>query len=228
MELNIPNHVAIIMDGNGRWAKKRGMPRNYGHKKGAETLLKMVEYAALQKINYLTVYAFSTENWKRPKEEVNFLMELPFAFFDEINKKFKNKNIKVKVIGFIEQLPEKLANKIKEIEETTKDNTGLTFSIAFNYGSIDEIIHAVNFVVENNIKVDKDNFRNYLVSKDLPDVDLLIRTSGEQRISNFLLWQIAYSELVFFETLWPDFSKKEFLNAIEIYSNRDRRYGGLK
>lgn len=228
MELNIPNHVAIIMDGNGRWAKKRGMPRNYGHKKGAETLLKMVEYAALQKINYLTVYAFSTENWKRPKEEVNFLMELPFAFFDEINKKFKNKNIKVKVIGFTEQLPEKLANKIKEIEETTKDNTGLTFSIAFNYGSIDEIIHAVNFVVENNIKVDKDNFRNYLVSKDLPDVDLLIRTSGEQRISNFLLWQIAYSELVFFETLWPDFSKKEFLNAIEIYSNRDRRYGGLK
>lgn len=228
MELNIPNHVAIIMDGNGRWAKKRGMPRNYGHKKGAETLLKMVEYAALQKINYLTVYAFSTENWKRPKEEVNFLMELPFAFFDEINKKFKNKNIKVKVIGFVDQLPEKLANKIKEIEETTKDNTGLTFSIAFNYGSIDEIIHAVNFVVENNIKVDKDNFRNYLVSKDLPDVDLLIRTSGEQRISNFLLWQIAYSELVFFETLWPDFSKKEFLNAIEIYSNRDRRYGGLK
>ena len=228
MNNKIPNHVAIIMDGNGRWATKRGMPRNIGHKKGAQRLLKVVEYALELNIKFLTVYAFSTENWKRPEAEVKYLMDLPFAFFGEIERKFKSKNIKVKVVGFRDGLPEKLIKKINEVEENTKNNDGMTFSIAFNYGSQDEIVDAVNYLVDNKININKSTFKNYFTSKDLPDVDLLIRTSGEQRISNFLLWQLAYSELHFTKTLWPDYSKKEFVSAIEDYSNRDRRYGGLK
>ncbi len=226
--INLPTHVAIIMDGNGRWAKMRGYPRNLGHRKGAQSLNKIVKYANKIGIKYLTVFAFSTENWKRPKEEVDYLMKLPFEFLDRYDKSFKNENIKLTVIGKKEGLPQALVDKIIEIENKTKTNTGLNFIIALNYGSQDEIIDAINYILENNIKVTKETFSNYLYTKDIPNVDLLIRTSGENRISNFLLWQIAYSELYFTDVLWPDFNQKCFDEALLDYSKRERRFGGLK
>lgn len=224
----LPNHVAIIMDGNGRWAQKRGLPRNYGHKKGAQRLLNLVKYANKLNIKYLTVFAFSTENWKRPEQEVNYLLKLPFEFLNKIDKEFNNLDIKVSIVGFRNNLPQEVIDKIDEIEAKTRDNKGLHFTVAFNYGSQDEIINTVNYLVDNNIKVTKENFSKYLLTKELPDVDLLIRTSGEYRISNFLLWQIAYSELYFTDVLWPDFSNKHFDKSLEEYRKRDRRFGGLK
>lgn len=225
---NLPQHVAIIMDGNGRWAQKRGLPRNMGHRKGAEALSKIVKYSKEKGIKYLTVFAFSTENWRRPKSEVDYLLKLPFAFLDKFDKEFGKDNIRINVIGRKEGLPLELISKIIETEKKTEKNDGLVFTIALNYGSQDEIIDAINYIKTNNIEVTKENFNNYLYTKDLPDVDLLIRTSGEYRLSNFLLWQIAYSELYFTNVLWPDFNKKAFDDALLDYSKRERRFGGLK
>lgn len=226
--VNMPQHVAIIMDGNGRWAQQRGLPRNMGHRKGAETLNKIVKYSKQKGIKYLTVFAFSTENWRRPQSEVDYLMKLPFEFLNRFEKDFGNENIRIKVIGKKEELSSELISKINEVEKKTENNNEFTFIIALNYGGQDEIIDAINYIKDNNIEVTKENFHNFLYTKDIPDVDLLIRTSGEYRFSNFLLWQIAYSEFYFTNILWPDFNKKAFDDALLDYSKRERRFGGLK
>lgn len=225
----LPNHIAIIMDGNGTWARKRGLPRNYGHKRGAKTLMDLVYYANEIGIKFLTVFAFSTENWKRPKEEVDFLMSLPIDFINENKDKLKSDNIKISLIGRRDRVNEDLKAKIIEIEEETKNNTGLHFVIAFDYGAHDEMIRAVNTIIKDKIQnVDQEIFEKYLDTKEISNVDLLIRTSGQIRISNFLLWQIAYSELYFTETLWPDFTIKEFNKSLLEFQKRDRRFGGIK
>lgn len=225
----LPNHVAIIMDGNGTWARKRGLPRNYGHKRGAKTLSELIIYANEIGIKYLTVFAFSTENWSRPKKEVDYLMKLPIDFIKENEDLLEKDNVRFRCIGYREQLSLELQTKIQEAEDKTKDNQGLCFIIAFNYGSYDEIVRAVNNIIQDDLKnVDIDTLKSYLYTKDIPDVDLLIRTSGQLRISNFLLLQIAYSELYFTNTLWPDFDKTAFNKALEEYAIRERRYGGIK
>lgn len=223
----LPNHLAIILDGNGRWAKKRGLPRNLGHKQGVETLIKIVRYCSDLGIKNLTVYAFSTENWNRPQKEVDYLMNLLEEYFVGIEKKLRNRNIKLKVIGEKNRLSDKLLKQINDVQENTKNNTGMIFNIAFNYGSKDEIINAVKQMVNDNVLITKENLDNYLYTSESGNVDLLIRTSGEQRISNFLLWQIAYSEFYFTDVYWPDFNEKELDKALEIYQGRDRRFGGL-
>ena len=224
----LPNHLAIILDGNGRWAKKRGLPRTMGHRQGVETLVKIVRYCSEIGIKNLTVYAFSTENWNRPEQEVNYLMNLLEEYFKGLGKKLKNRNIKLKVIGEKTRLSDKLISIINEVQEETKNNTGMIFNIAFNYGSKDEIINAVKNMVNDNVTITKENLDNYLYTNESGNVDLLIRTSGEQRISNFLLWQIAYAEFYFTDVHWPDFKEKELEKALENYQNRDRRFGGLK
>ena len=232
---SIPRHVAIIMDGNGTWAKKRGLPRNMGHRKGAKTVVDITKAANELKIEYLTVFAFSTENWSRPKEEVEYLMSLPQTLLSEYKDDMKNDNIKFKVIGSHKGLSLEQIEKIEEAERETANNTGLNLIVAFNYGSQDEIIEAskniVNDILKNKLNLQdltKEKFSEYLYTKDIPSVDLLIRTSGQYRISNFLLWQISYSELYFTKTLWPDFKKKDLEKAILSYKGRDRRFGGIK
>ena len=222
------NHLAIILDGNGRWAKKRGLPRTMGHRQGVETLVKIVRCCSDIGIKHLTVYAFSTENWNRPEQEVNYLMNLLEEYFKGLGKKLRNRNVKLKVIGEKTKLSDKLISIIDEVQEDTKNNTGMIFNIAFNYGSKDEIINAVKNMVNDNVTITKENLDNYLYTNESGNVDLLIRTSGEQRISNFLLWQIAYAELYFTDVHWPDFKEKELEKALEDYQNRDRRFGGLK
>ncbi|NLL93816.1 MAG: isoprenyl transferase [Clostridiales bacterium] len=230
--MRIPNHVAIILDGNGRWAKKHLMPRNYGHKKGAQTVETICEDAFNIGIKYLTVYAFSTENWNRPEKEVSALMKLLEDYLtDSIVRSTKN-NMKVRIIGDKSKLREVLQEKISLLEDATRNNTGLNFTIAINYGSRDEMIRAVKKMASdvsmNKLAVtditDK-IFETYLDTNDIPDPDLLIRTSGEQRLSNYLLWQLAYTEFYFTDCLWPDFDKFELLKAVEQYNKRDRRYG---
>lgn len=226
---NIPDHVAIIMDGNGTWAKKRGLPRNFGHRQGAKTLIDLILFANEIKISYLTVFAFSTENWSRPKEEVDFLMKLPMDFLDEYQDKFMNSNIKFLAIGKIEGLPLALQTKIREFEEKSKNNRGMTFLLAINYGGHEEIVHAANVLLkQNKQEITQEDFSNALYTKDIPNVDLLIRTSGQMRISNFLLWQLAYSEFYFTDVLWPDFNEKQFIKALKAYESRERRFGGVK
>lgn len=224
----IPNHIAIILDGNGRWAKKRGLPRNLGHRQGVETLIKIVRCCSDIGIKNLTVYAFSTENWNRPEQEVNYLMNLLKEYFIGLEKKLRNRNIKLKVIGEKTRLSNELIQIINEVQENTKNNTGMIFNIAFNYGSKDEIINAVKNMVNDKVLITKENLDQYLYTNESGNVDLLIRTSGEQRISNFLLWQIAYAEFYFTDVYWPDFKESELEKALEIYQNRDRRFGGLK
>lgn len=231
----LPIHVAIIMDGNGRWAKGRGLPRELGHKKGSETLLKTIEYANELGIKYLTVFAFSTENWSRPKKEVDYLMNLASYMFDNNQRKFKKTNIKTNVIGDLKRLPEKLQVKIDEAMLRSKDRDGIVFTVALSYGSREEITSAAKKMSEDIVngkldinQVNEEIFGSYLYTHNLPDVDLLIRTSGEKRISNFLLWQISYSELYFTDTYWPDFSKIEFDKALDFFSKSERRFGGLK
>lgn len=230
--MRIPNHVAIILDGNGRWAKKHLMPRNYGHKKGAQTVETICEDAFNIGIKYLTVYAFSTENWNRPEKEVSALMKLLEDYLtDSIVRSTKN-NMKVRIIGDKSKLSEVLQEKISLLEDATRNNTGLKFTIAINYGSRDEMIRAMKKMASdvsmNKLAVtditDK-IFETYLDTNDIPDPDLLIRTSGEQRLSNYLLWQLAYTEFYFTDCLWPDFDKFELLKAVEQYNKRDRRYG---
>ena len=230
----IPTHVAIIMDGNGRWAKKRNMPRVKGHYEGMQTVKKITKYASKLGIKYLTLYAFSTENWARPKEEVNYLMDLPEKMFSSFMPELMENNVKVEVIGVIEKVPENTRKAVNDAIEQTRNNTGLKLIFALNYGSKDEIISAVK-TIASDVKSDKYNIEEIteqtlsrnLFTANTPDPDLLIRTSGEQRISNFLLWQIAYSEFIFTKVAWPDFTEEEFYSSLLEYQNRDRRYGGL-
>ena len=228
----LPKHVAIIMDGNGRWAKKRGKARVFGHKKGVETVHKIVEAAGEIGIEYLTLYAFSTENWNRPKDEVDSLMMLLVSTIkSEINTLIKN-NVRLLTIGNSNDLPKKVNKKINEAIDKTKNNTGLNLVIALSYSSRWEIINAVknigNQIQQKKINVEDINnelFDKFLTTSKIPDPELLIRTSGEYRISNFLLWQIAYSELYFTNKLWPDFEKEDFFEAISNYQSRERRFG---
>ena len=233
--LKIPAHVALILDGNGRWAKKRGLPRQMGHKKGCETVEQIVEDAARLGIKYLTVYGFSTENWKRPEEEVGALMQLFRYYTKRLLKIATTSNVRVKMIGERSRFAQDIIDGINQLEEQTKENTGLTFIIAVNYGGRDEITRAVRKVMADcregkitEAEMNEAMFASYLDTAEIPDPDLLIRTSGELRLSNYLLWQLAYSELYVTDCLWPDFNKEELLEAIRHYSRRDRRFGGVK
>lgn len=231
----IPNHVAIILDGNGRWAKKKGMPRTYGHVKGCENLEKICSVAKELGVKYLTVYAFSTENWKRSKEEVDALMKLFRNYMKKCIKISRDNKMQVRVIGDPTAFDPDLQEKIKELEEYSSQYDELYFQIALNYGSRDEIKRAVQKMAEdvkaeklNPEEISEQTISDYLDTKGLPDPDLLIRTSGEERLSNFLMWQLAYTEFYFTDVPWPDFSKEELEKAIEQYNSRDRRYGGIK
>lgn len=233
--MNIPNHVAIILDGNGRWAKAKGMPRNYGHVQGAKTVEKICEEAWRMGIHYLTVYAFSTENWNRPADEVEALMTLLRNYMKTCLKTAAKNNMCVRVIGDKSRLDEDIRKRIEELEGSTKDNTGLHFQIALNYGGRDEIRRAVMKLAEEvregrlwPEQITEDVISDTLDTAGIPEPDLLIRTCGEQRISNFLLWQLAYTEFYFTPVAWPDFSKEELEKAVEAYNHRDRRYGLVK
>ena len=233
--MNVPRHVAVILDGNGRWAKSKGMPRNYGHAQGSKNVEKICEEAWRMGIKYLTVYAFSTENWSRPKDEVDALMKLLRNYLKTCLKTAAKNDMKVRVIGDKTRLDDDIRSRIAELEEATKNNGGLNFQIALNYGSRDEIVRAVQRIAAD-VRVGKmepeditsEVISSYLDTHDIPDPDLLIRTSGEERLSNFLLWQLAYSEFYFTDVLWPDFTKEDLVKAIEQYNARDRRYGGVK
>lgn len=224
----LPRHVAIIMDGNGRWAKERGFSRNEGHKKGSEVVKKITNYAEKLGIEYLTVYAFSTENWKRPQDEVDGLMNLLRRYLKNHIKDTKKNNAKFRVIGDRIGLPQDIQNQIKELEGLTKDKSGICINIAINYGGRDEIIRACRHMIEARVEpnaLNEELFESFLDTKGIPDPDLMIRTSGEMRTSNYLPWQLAYSEFYFTPCLWPDFTTKEFDKALEEYSNRKRRFG---
>ena len=219
--MNVPQHIAIILDGNGRWAKAKGMPRNYGHVQGSKNVEKICEAAYKMGVKYLTVYAFSTENWSRPKSEVDALMKLLRNYMKTCLKTAEKNRMRVRVIGDKTGLDEDIRTRIKELEEASKNNDGLNFQIAINYGSRDEMIRAMR-------KMTKDCADGRFAPDGIPDPDLLIRTSGELRLSNYLLWQLAYTEFYFTDVPWPDFSKEELEKAIEQYNSRDRRYGGIK
>ncbi|SHI35535.1 undecaprenyl diphosphate synthase [Parasporobacterium paucivorans DSM 15970] len=229
--MKIPRHVAIILDGNGRWAKKRFMPRNFGHIAGARNVETICRAAYDAGIEYLTVYAFSTENWNRPADEVGSIMELMRSYLKDSIEKSRKNNMVVRVIGDRSRLDEDIKKMIEVLEEDSSRNTGLNFTIALNYGGRDEIIRAINRILsepEGRIKeVDDETFSRYLDTAQIPDPDLLIRTSGEERLSNFLIWQLAYAEFYFTDVLWPDFDKKELLKAIVSFNKRDRRFGGI-
>lgn len=234
MEQKMPNHVAIIMDGNGRWAQKRGLKRTKGHQKGAEVLKKISEYVYDKKIKVLSVFAFSTENWKRDKEEVDYLMDLFLKAFKDNFDAVKKKGVKVVFSGLKDKLSDKVVKAMKKMSEETKNNNNGVFNICLNYGGQDEIVNASKKISEDVLNgnlsindINKDSFGKYLFN-DLPPIDLLIRTSGEYRISNFMLWQMAYAELYFTDVLWPDFDEKQMDKAIEVFNNRDRRFGGVK
>lgn len=232
--MRVPNHIAIILDGNGRWAKKRGMPRSYGHVKGCENLEDICEVAKELGVKYLTVYAFSTENWKRSKEEVDGLMKLFRNYLKKCIKISQKNNMRVKVIGDVSAFDPDIQESIAKLENFSKDFTELHFQIALNYGSRDEITRAVNRMLEDQkagkleTPVEEETISNYLDTAGIPDPDLMIRTSGELRLSNYLLWQLAYTEFYFNDVPWPDFKRDELVKAIEKYNERDRRYGGVK
>ena len=232
--MRVPNHIAIILDGNGRWAKKRGMPRSYGHVKGCENLEDICEVAKELGVKYLTVYAFSTENWKRSKEEVDGLMKLFRNYLKKCIKISQKNNMRVKVIGDVSAFDPDIQESIVKLENFSKDFTELHFQIALNYGSRDEITRAVNRMLEDQkagklaTPVEEETISNYLDTAGIPDPDLMIRTSGELRLSNYLLWQLAYTEFYFTDVPWPDFKRDELVKAIEKYNERDRRYGGVR
>ena len=233
--MNVPNHIAIILDGNGRWAKERGMPRTYGHVKGCANLENICYDIKDLGVKYLTVYAFSTENWKRSREEVEALMKLFCSYLKKCIKISKKNNMRMKVIGDITAFAPDIQQSVRELEEYSKDFDGIYFQLALNYGSRDEIRRGMQKMAQDvkDGKVEPDSIteetiESYLDTAGVPDPDLMIRTSGEQRLSNFLLWQLAYSEFYFTPVAWPDFNKKELIKAIEKYNQRDRRYGGVK
>lgn len=233
--MKVPQHVAIILDGNGRWAKSKGMPRNYGHAQGSKNVERMCEEAYRMGIKYLTVYAFSTENWNRPQDEVDALMKLLRNYMKTCLKTAAKNDMKIRVIGDLGRLDDDIRGRIAELIEATKDNKGLNFQIAINYGSRDEMVRAARRLAEDCAsgkigpdEIDETLFERYLDTHGIPDPDLLIRTSGEQRLSNYLLWQLAYTEFYFTDVLWPDFTKEELVKAVTQYNARDRRYGGVK
>lgn len=234
-ETKLPRHVGIIMDGNGRWAKMRGMPRTYGHKAGAKAFREIVQHCFQRHIPYLTVYAFSTENWKRPKDEVDAIMKLLGEYLDEAFKhEEENKDACVKILGDIAPLAPQLQEKILRLEEQSKDRTGITVSIALNYGGRDEIVHGMRGLarrVQEGVlapeEITEEMVSGSLYTAGQPDPDLIIRPSGELRLSNFLIWQAAYAEFVFMDVLWPDFGPKEFDAALEEYAKRSRRFGAV-
>jgi len=228
----LPKHVAIIMDGNGRWAKKRNLPRTAGHRQGIKTVEKIVEAAAKLGIKVLSLYAFSTENWNRPKTEINMLMGALANFLKHQANKLTKNNIKLLLMGDIDKFPVSLKNLLMDVQDKTKGNTGLIVNLALNYGSRFEILKAVKNIAEEakmgNLgidEIDENKFSQFLYTKGLPDPDLLIRTSGEIRISNFMLWQLSYAELYFCKKFWPDFTEDDFKNAIKEYQKRERRFG---
>lgn len=232
MEELLPKHIAIIMDGNRRWAKKKMLPVKMGHKEGAETLKKVVRYANKRGIQYITVYAFSTENWKREKEEVDSLMALLENYLDAFSKEADTENIVIRVIGRRKELSQNLLDKIDNVVESTKNNTGIIFTIALNYGGRDEVVNAVRTIAqdikENKIlpeNINEELVSNYLYTKGMPDPDLMIRTSGELRTSNFLPWQLVYSEFLFLDKLWPDFTEEDLEDAIQVFTKRNRKFG---
>lgn len=232
---HIPTHIAIIMDGNGRWAKKRFLPRTAGHKAGVETIRQIVKECSKLGVKHLTLYAFSTENWKRPKLEVDTLMNLLSTYLkNEISELHKN-NVKVTAIGQIEDLPKVCQSELDKAMDLTKDNTGVNLNLALNYGSRADIKNSVIDIVKacksgkiNIEDITEDTIKDYLSTKSIPDPDLIIRTSGEERLSNFLMWEAAYSEFYFTDIHWPEFNKEELRKAIRVYQSRDRRFGGLK
>ena len=233
--MNVPQHIAIILDGNGRWAKAKGMPRNYGHAQGSKNVEKICEEAWRMGIKYLTVYAFSTENWSRPENEVAALMKLLRNYMKTCLKTAAKNDMKSRVIGDIEPLDDDIKSRIRELEAATTDNGGLNFTIALNYGSRDELTRAAQKMAkdcaEGKIKaeeIDESVFETYLDTHGIPDPDMMIRTSGEQRLSNYLLWQLAYSEFYFTDVPWPDFTKEELVKAIEEYNHRHRRFGKVE
>lgn len=233
-EQRIPSHVAIIMDGNGRWAKKRALPRIAGHHEGMKVVRRITKLANELGVKTLTLYAFSTENWKRPKMEVDYLMKLPEEFLGTFLPELIEENVRVEMMGYKENLPSHTLNAIEKAMKQTKDNDGLILNFALNYGSRAEIIDAVKRVLDdyksgiiNEDMISEDVFSRYLMTEGIPDPDLLIRTSGEIRLSNFMLWQLAYTEFYFTDVLWPDFSEQNFIAAIETYQNRQRRFGGV-
>ena len=233
--MKIPEHVAIILDGNGRWAKSKGMPRNYGHTVGAKNVETVCRAADELGIKYLTLYAFSTENWNRPQSEVDALMKLLESYLKTCIKTADKNNMRVRVIGEIERLSEAFQKRIRELEAASSTNTGLNLTIAINYGSRDEIRRGMQQMARDvkagrvdPEQVDEALIANYLDTRGIPDPDLMIRTSGEQRLSNYLLWQLAYAEFYFTDVLWPDFSAKDLQDAVDFYQGRDRRFGGIK
>lgn len=229
----VPTHVGVIMDGNGRWAKKRGLPRKFGHREGAKTFRTIARNAKSLGISYITFYAFSTENWKRPKDEVDAIMDLFDKYLDEVND-FIDENIRVRFIGDRTMLKPELQKKMEHVEEISKDFDSMTLILAINYGGRDEITHAVKSIAQD-VKsgvldidsINADLIQSRLYTEEIPDVDLIIRPSGEQRLSNFLIWQSAYAEYYFTNILWPDFSKKDLEKAVLTYSERNRRFGGV-
>lgn len=224
--MKIPKHIAIIMDGNGRWASERNLPRIIGHKVGSESVREIIRVCLELGIEYLTLYSFSTENWQRPKEEIKGLMELlKFLLKNEVDELIK-RGVSIRAIGKLDYLPNDVKDELFKAIEKTKNNNKLKLYLALSYGGRQEILDAVNKIIKSKLKsIDEENFRNFLYDPTLPDPDLLIRTSGEYRISNFLLWQISYSELYFTKTLWPEFRREEFIKAIEDYSKRKRKFG---
>lgn len=233
--MKVPNHIAIILDGNGRWAKSKGMPRSYGHIKGCANLESICDDIKDIGVKYLTVYAFSTENWKRSREEVEGLMRLFRSYLKKCKKSAAKNKMRVKVIGDISAFDKDIQESVRDLEEFSKDFDQLFFQIALNYGGRDEIIRGVRRLAQEAVdgkvnpeEISEDMFENYLDTAGIPDPDFLIRTSGEQRLSNYLLWQLAYTEFYFTDVAWPDFHKPELLKAIEKYNERDRRYGGVK
>mgnify|MGYP006071603073 FL=1 len=232
---NIPGHIAFIMDGNGRWAKQRKMPRTYGHHEGTKTIRDIALSCNKLGVKAMTVYAFSTENFARPNQEVQYIFKLPKDFFESYMKELMENNVKITTIGHLEMAPQETQDIINKAFEKTSHNTGLILCFAFIYGGRDEIVWATKKIaqkVKNDElsidNIDENIFNHELMTKDLPDVDLMVRTSGEQRLSNFLLWQLAYAEFVFTDVYWPDFNEEELKKAIWLYQNRDRRFGGLK
>lgn len=232
--MKIPQHIAIILDGNGRWAKSKGMPRNYGHTVGAKNVETVCKAAHDLGVKYLTMYAFSTENWNRPENEVNALMKLLESYLKNCTRTADRNNMRVRVIGDTSRLSEKFQNQIRELEQASAHNDGLNLQIAINYGSRDEMVRAMRRMCADvrdgkrqPEEIGEEIFSEYLDTAQIPDPDLLIRTSGEQRLSNFLMWQLAYSEFYFTDVPWPDFKKEELEKAIEAYNKRDRRFGGL-
>jgi undecaprenyl diphosphate synthase len=231
-KIKLPNHLAIIMDGNGRWAKQKGLLRAIGHENGTKSVKTVVQACAELDIPFLTLYAFSTENWNRPKIEIELLMKLLVSSLKKEIHTFKDNNVRLNAIGDLDALPKKVNKELQEVIESTKDNTKMTLTLALSYGSREELIKTVKEIslkVKNNLisrdAIDESVINNHLYTRSFPDVDLLIRTSGEQRISNFLLWQLAYAELYFTDTLWPDFTKTHLYEALLNYQNRERRFG---